>query len=105
MQIVPLQPVPSQTVKVILNNQVCQINVYQKFFGLYVDILVNNSLIIGGVVCENLNRIVRSKYLGFIGDFTFFDTQGTDDPDYTGLGDQFVFCYIDPTDPLQAVPD
>lgn len=101
MKIIPLQAIPNQTVKVILDKQLCQINVYQKFYGLFVDLYVSGELIIGGVIAENLNRIVRSKYLGFIGDLCFFDTLDTEDPvDYTGLGDQFLFCYLEDADPV-----
>lgn len=98
MLIVPLQAVPNQTLAVLLSNQACQLNVYQKAFGLYMDVLVSNKLIIGGVICQNLNRIVRSLYFGFQGDFWFSDQQGTSDPDYTGLGTRFVLQYLEPSD-------
>jgi len=96
MIIVPLQAVPAQTVSILLNKQNCQLNVYKKFYELTMDVLVNGELIIGGVACWNLNRIVRSKYLGFVGDFAFFDTQGEDDPDWPGLGTQFLLMYFAP---------
>ena len=98
MLIVPLQAVPSQTVSVALNNQACQINVYQLGGSVYVDLLVNNSLIIGGVVAWNSNVIVRSAYLGFIGDIAFQDTQGNLDPVYTGLGSRWVLVYYYPAE-------
>lgn len=93
---IPLQATPSQTVSVTLSGQAAQLNIYQKRSGLYMDVLVNNTLIIGGVICENLNRIVRSLYLGFLGDLIFLDNQGTSDPDYTGLGARFTLVYILP---------
>lgn len=86
MQIVPLQPVPSQAVNVNLDGQVSTIAVYQTDRGLFLDLYVANILIIGGVICENLNRIVRDLYLGFSGDLAFIDNQGSTDPVYTGLG-------------------
>ena len=95
---IPLQPVPSQTLTVLLGTQTCQINLYQQVSGLYCDLYVNNLLIIGGVVCQNLNRIVRDLYLGFIGDLCFWDTQGAQDPDYTGLGGRYNFLYLTPAD-------
>jgi len=100
MQIVPLQAVPNQTLTIRLGNQVCQLNVYQKGANLYLDLLVNNALIIGGVICENLNRIVRSLYLGFSGDLAFIDNQGSDDPVYTGLGGRFSLAYVLPSELL-----
>jgi len=72
------------------------------------DVYVNEVLIIGGVICENKNRIVHSLYLGFIGDLAFFDTQGTDDPDYTGMGARWILIYLAPGDivwPTQPLVD
>lgn len=103
MQVVPLQPVASQSLQVQLDGQDCAINVYQKAFptptgGIYLDLYVSGVLIIGGAFCENLNRLVRDLYLGFSGDLCFFDTQGTSDPVYTGLGSQYVLIYLEPQD-------
>lgn len=96
MLVIPLQAVPNQTLTVTLNNQVTQLNVYQTFEALFIDVLVENTLIIGGVIAENLNRIVRSLYLGFSGDILFYDNMGTDDPVYTGLGARFSLVYLTP---------
>lgn len=98
MQLIPLQPIPSQVLTVALNDQQCQLSVYQKFFGLYVDVYVNGGLIIGGVIAEDQNRIVRSVYLGFEGDLIFADSQGSEDPQYEGLGGRFQFLYLSPAD-------
>lgn len=100
MMIIPMQPIASQSFQVTLANQNVQINIYQKFFGLFCDLynVSNNKLIIGGVLCENLNRIVRSLYLGFVGDLEFVDTQGKTDPYYTGLGSRYLLAYLETTD-------
>lgn len=98
MQIIPLQPVPNQAVTVNLNNQICQINVRQATYGLFLDLYVDNVLIIGGVICENLNRIVRSLYLGFSGDLAFIDNQGSSDPTFEGLGTRYSLAYLAPSD-------
>lgn len=92
---IPLSAVPSQTVQVGLAGQNCNINVYQKGARLYVDLLVDGEPIILGVVGENLNRIVRSAYLGFVGDLAFVDNEaGGEDPVYTGLGTRFSLLYF-----------
>jgi len=67
------------------------------------DVLVNDVLIIGGVLCEDINRIVRSTYLGFIGDFAFVDTQGNLDPYYAGIGTRYYLLYFD-TAELATLP-
>lgn len=101
MQLIPLRPIPSQTLNVALDNQQCLLNVYQKFYGLFVDVYVSDQLIIGGVIAENLNRIVRSDYLGFNGDLIFADAEGSEDPQYQGLGGRFEFLYLSPDDLTQ----
>lgn len=97
MQIIPLQAVPAQIVNVVLSGQVCQFVLQQKFYGMFCDIYVNNTLIVGGVICQNRNRIKRYGYLDFVGDVFFIDTQGELDPYYTGIGTdgRYKFCYVD----------
>lgn len=91
--IVPLSPVPSQTVTVNLNNQVCQITVYQKHEGMFLDLLVNGAPVVYGVICQNANYIVRYSYLPFVGDLYFIDTQGIEPPYYAGIGNRWLLVY------------
>jgi len=102
-EIVTLQAVPNQTLAVPLAGQNCQLNVYQKTGGLFIDVLINDEPIILGVICQNKNRIVRDLYLGFAGDFAFFDTQGEADPDYTGLGGRYQLIYIEASELPEGV--
>src|SRR4051812_45094996 len=98
MQSVPLQAVPYQKIKTTLDSQIVEIDIRQLRYGLFIYITVNSVLEIGAVICQNLNRIIRSAYLndnaGFAGDFVFNDTQGSSDPDYTGLGSRFQLLYL-----------
>ena len=98
MKLIPINDTYSQSLSVVLSGQNCQINLYQKSTGFYCDVYVNNVLIIGGVICENLNKIVRDVYLGFIGDLMFYDTQGTSDPSSPGLGTRYLFYYLELAD-------
>jgi hypothetical protein len=99
---VPLQQIPNQAASVQLNGQNCQINVYQKFYGIFLDLYVSDVLIIGGCFCRNLNRLVRSAYLGFQGDLGFWDTQGSSNPYYTGVGARYQLVYLTPADLVTA---
>lgn len=102
MQIIPIQDVYSQSLTAQLGGQNTQINLYQKNNDhLYCDVYVNNAPIITGVICRNMVRIVRSAYLGFVGDLMFVDQTGTFtppstglDPSSPGLGTQFLLCYL-----------
>jgi len=96
--IIPLRPLPSQVVTVSLANQTSKIEVAQKSTGMFLNLYVNDELIIGGVICQNLNRIVRNTYLGFVGDLCFYDSQGDTDPVYTGLGTRYSLVYLELVD-------
>lgn len=99
---VPLSPIPAQSLGVVLAQQNCQINVYQKTTGLFFDLLVDNVFIVSCVIGRDGDRMVRQKYRNFIGDFTFIDTQGSDDPVYTGLGSRWVLIYMEAADLLSV---
>lgn len=77
-----------------LADQSCLIELRQKSMGLFINLYVNDALIIGGVICQNRNRIVRSAYLGFIGDLAFIDNMGASDPEYAGLGSRYELAYL-----------
>lgn len=99
MILVPTNAVPSQTLTIQLANQNVQLNIYQEPYGMFMDVLVNNSLIIGGVLCKNLVRIVRNAYLNFIGDFVWYDvTEQNLDPTYDGVGSRYLLVYLETTD-------
>lgn len=98
MMTIPLAAVPSQTLNVVLAQQNCTLTIYQKITGLFIDVSINDVLIIGGVICENANRIVRSAYLGFIGDLAFYDTQGSGDPTFDELGARYQLVYLETAD-------
>lgn len=98
MLIVPLQSVPAQRVKTVLDNTIVTLSVYQRRYGMFIDVIINDRLVIGGVVCQNRNRIIRSDYLkqehNFTGDFVFIDLQGDDNPLYPDLGARFQLAYL-----------
>lgn len=94
MQTIPLQDAASQTLRILLDGQLARIDLRQFSQALYCDLYVNDVLIIGGVICQNLNRIVRGKYLGFAGDLMFVDTEGSSDPLYPGLGSRYELVFL-----------
>lgn len=99
MLVIPTRVLPNQSLQVQLgDHQPTTLNIYQLAYGMFMDVYVSGHLIIGGVICQNLNRIVRSVYLGFAGDFMWTDIAGTDDPDYTGLGSRFILIYLESDD-------
>ena len=94
MQTVPLQPVPSQSTKVVLGGQNCQILVYQKPQGVFVDINADGVDISVGTIARDAVPLVSREYAGFSGNLLFIDSQGNADPSYDGLGDRFALVYL-----------
>ena len=94
MQTVPLQPVPSQSTKVVLGGQNCQILIYQKPQGCFVDINADGVDIVVGIIGRDAVPLVCREYTGFIGNLLFIDTQGSSDPSYDGLGSRFNLVYL-----------
>jgi hypothetical protein len=103
MKIIPLQAVASQKLSVLLAGQNCQINVYQKSTGLFLDLLINNAPCLTTLLCRDRVRLIRQAYRGFIGDLAFVDAQGKSDPDYTGLGGRFVLVYLEASEPPVSI--
>jgi hypothetical protein len=100
MRAIPLQAVPSQSLSALLAGQNCQINVYQKSTGMYLDLLINNAPVLTAVMCRDRVRLIRQTYHGFVGDLAFVDTQGKGDPEYAGLGLRYLLVYLEPVDLL-----
>lgn len=101
MQIIPLKDTPTQNFTINLAGQQTQINIYTRTTGLYCNVYVNNTLIIGGVLCLNLVKIVQNTYLGFVGDLIWQDIQGDTAPSSPGLGTRYILYYLS-TDDLKG---
>lgn len=95
MQTLSLQSVPSQTLKSLLSGQQTSISLYLLSDGkMYMDVQLNNKLVVSGVLVRNNVKIIRNTYFGFKGDFVVTDTQGSSDPEYTGLGARWQLVYL-----------
>lgn len=94
MDVVPLVATPNQTLKIVLGDQNCQINVNQKEQGLFVDLLLAGVAVVSSIVARESDPIVCRPYAGFQGNLVIIDTQGSDDPRYTGLGTRWQMIYF-----------
>ena len=95
VSVIPLIPTPSQTLNVQLGAQPCRVDVRQRRTGIFINIYVQDVPVILGVKALNLNKLVRNDYADFAGDLFFVDTQGSDDPYYSGLGGRFQLLWDD----------
>lgn len=93
MYIVPLKPVPAQSVAIVLSNQACIISLRQMGGRQYLSLSAGGVVMCEGVLLVNDSAIVRAPYLGFIGELSIVDTQGDDAPEYTGWGSRWLLSY------------
>lgn len=98
MREIPLLREPSQTCSVVLEGQSCQVSVYQKSTGVFLDLRINHEPVAMAVLCHDRVRLIRETYSGFVGDLAFVDTQGREDPIYTGFGGRFKLMYLEASD-------
>lgn len=91
MIVIPLKPVPSQTLQVTLDTQDARITVRTIGDLMYFSL---EGVAVTRLIRDRVRQLIDSKYHGFRGDFAFVDTQGTDDPIYPGLGDRWKLVYF-----------
>ena len=91
MLVIPLVATPSQELTVTLGGQFCKIAVRQKSTGVFLDLTVGATVVNTGCVC--LDRVAIIRLGGFIGQLRFVDTQGKNDPDYTGFNTRYKLTY------------
>lgn len=102
MMIVPLSSVPNQIVYFGVgapNIIECAVKVYQKTVGMFLDLSVEGTVVLSGILCRNLTPLVINSYFGFPGDLVFVDSLGINaDPLYTGLGSRWYLVYVTSSD-------
>ncbi|KXV60669.1 hypothetical protein AD948_04390 [Acetobacter senegalensis] len=90
---IPISAVAYQQVNVPLSGNAVTLTIQQRTNGVYMDVALNGTQILAGIICQDRTWIVRRAYLGMPGDLCFFDTQGTQDPEYTGFGSRYILIY------------
>jgi hypothetical protein len=94
-QQIPLAPVASQRLAIVLAAQNCLINVYQKADLMYCDLTVNDVPVLRTHAVRNRIRLLLAAgYFGFQGDLVFVDTQGDEQPSFEGLGSRWFMLYL-----------
>jgi hypothetical protein len=90
---IPLSATPSQSFEVQLApTRLAKITIRTIGVQLYFTLegVVTNR------ICRDRQRLlVDAQYHEFGGDFAFVDTQGAEDPVWTGLGSRFLLVYLD----------
>lgn len=99
MQRIPLRATPNQSMQIVLGAQNCTLRLYTRSQDgvehLYSDLAVDQSLIWGGVICQDMGPLKLYDYLPFVGQLLFVDMEGDDDPIWNGLEDRFRLVYLE----------
>ncbi|MDN8598614.1 hypothetical protein Q0A17_04150 [Citrobacter sp. S2-9] len=90
MKIIPIEPVPNQKLNIVLSQQNCSLKIYQKSGLVYVDLAVAGTPVVYAGFARNRVDLVRGRYLHFIGNLKFVDTQGSSDPVYSGFNTRWL---------------
>ncbi len=91
---IPVLATAAQSLTVQLVGQSVRLDLAQTADGLFADVYQNDALTIGGVLVQNDNPIIRSPYLGFLGDLIFHDTQGgLGNVSYADLGGRVALLF------------
>lgn len=93
MLIIPLSPIPSQKLKVVLDDQDCEISVLMRGSNLYLDLTVDGVVIQQGALLLDYVSAIQIPTRNFSGTLAMVDTQGQAAPRYDGLGRRWKLCY------------
>lgn len=93
--VIPLGAVAYQSLRVPLSGHAIRLDLQQRATGLYAALWLDDVPVLAGVLCQDRTWLVRKTACGMPGDLAFADTQGVQDPDYTGLGSRFVLVYAE----------
>ena len=94
MLFLPVKNIPNQRFSAVLDNQNCTLEIFQRFDRLYLNLFVDDTAVVLGVICHNNLGITAVDTLAFRGMLYFTDVQGNSDPQYEGLGTRYCLVFV-----------
>lgn len=67
--------------------------VYAEVDPVFLNLRINDALVLGGALARNNVKILRNPYFSLVGDLSFTDTEGDEDPQWPGLGTRWLLLY------------
>ena len=102
MRVIPLAPIPAQSLNVVLDGQDCALSVYWRQVRLYLDLDVDGQAVIRGGICQNGANVLQSHSRFFRGSLHFFDAEGQRPPHFKGFGERFFLVFVADGEELPA---
>lgn len=91
---IPLNPIVAQSLKVVLNEQSCEILIRERLDNLYMSLVVDDETAWNNFVCYDRQNIKPHSYLPFSGGLYFIDKEGSTDPIASGLNTRYFLIYL-----------
>lgn len=98
-----LAPIPRQSFSIELGGQPCTIRLVSILTWTYLDMTIDDVYVMRGAICLDRAPVKQYRTIPFVGNLFFVDTQGRDDPYYTGFETRFKLFYV--TDDELLPPD
>ncbi|MGV7078500.1 phage baseplate plug family protein [Testudinibacter sp. P80/BLE/0925] len=87
---IPLQPIPAQRLSCSLGGQNLDISLTTRLHNqVYISIFADSKPVVINRLCLNLAPIIGTDYLPINGNLVFADSQGHNDPEWSGLGSRY----------------
>lgn len=85
---------PAQTFQVLLDGQECTISLFQRLGKMYLDLMVGDTVICQGAICQYGADILQFRTPYFKGSLRFYDTIGARAPEWHGVGSRYFLLYF-----------
>jgi hypothetical protein len=95
MYLIPLKPVANQTTTTVLGGQIVRVAIREMTTGVYLSAWLDNVQIQSGILCVDRVRMMDANYDGFVGALMFMDSQGTSNPEASGIGTRWNLYYLE----------
>lgn len=92
-EIIQLSPIPSQSLKVVLADQDCEISLYLRGENFFLDLIVNGETVQTGAIVNEGASIISAPNALFSGGLAVVDMLGDDAPEFSGLGSRWILVY------------
>jgi len=99
----PVKQEPNQRFSVVLDDQNCTFELFQRYDRLYANVYVDDSAIITGALCLDAVPVVQVATTKFSGFLCFIDSLGNDAPQWEGLGDRWQLVFASAQEVAQIV--
>lgn len=99
----PVRPEPNQRFSIVLNDQNCTVELFQRYDRLYLNLYVDDTAVVSGVVCLNQQNLIIPTTTKFIGYLYFADTLGNSAPQWEELGTRYELIYASPEEMTEVV--